>query len=70
MSNKKGITIGVASLSSVLTIIFVCCKLFEVIDWSWWWVFSPLWIELAIGVAVVVIALLFYIIMGIIGEYT
>lgn len=26
-----------------LTLIFVVCKLFEVIDWSWWWVLSPLW---------------------------
>jgi len=27
-----------------LTIVFVVLKLIGVIDWSWWWVFSPLWI--------------------------
>ena len=43
-------------LSSVLTVIFVCCKLFGVIDWSWWWVLSPLWIGLAI---VLVLALIY-----------
>lgn len=31
----------------VLTLVFVTLKLLEVgavADWSWWWVFSPLWI--------------------------
>lgn len=27
-----------------LTIIFVVLRLTHVIGWSWWWVFSPLWI--------------------------
>lgn len=26
---------------NLLTIIFVGCKLFSVIDWSWWLVFAP-----------------------------
>lgn len=26
----------------ILTLIFVVLKLTAVIDWSWWWVFSPL----------------------------
>lgn len=28
----------------LLTIAFVVLKLCKVIDWSWWWVLSPLWI--------------------------
>ena len=28
-------------LHEVLTVIFVVCKLFGVIDWSWWLVFLP-----------------------------
>jgi hypothetical protein len=28
----------------ILTIVFVVLKLTHVIGWSWWWVFSPLWI--------------------------
>jgi hypothetical protein len=28
----------------ILTIIFVVLRLTGVIHWSWWWVFSPLWI--------------------------
>ena len=29
----------------VLLIVFVVLKLCHVIDWSWWWVLSPLWIS-------------------------
>ena len=29
---------------TLLTIAFVVLKLCNVIDWSWWWVLSPLWI--------------------------
>jgi hypothetical protein len=31
-----------------LTIVFVGLKVAEVIDWSWWWVFSPLWLPPAV----------------------
>lgn len=29
----------------VLQIVFIVLKLCKVIDWSWFWVISPLWIE-------------------------
>ena len=31
-------------ITLVLTIVFVILKLVDKIDWSWWWVLSPLWI--------------------------
>lgn len=31
-----------------LTILFIGLKLGKVIDWSWWWVLSPLWIGFAV----------------------
>ncbi len=34
--------------AGVLTCVFVAAKLWGVIDWSWWWVASPLWIPLCI----------------------
>jgi len=38
--------------SNALTIAFVVLKLCEVIDWSWWWVTSPIWIALILdGIA-------------------
>jgi ABC-type antimicrobial peptide transport system permease subunit len=37
-----------------LTIAFVVLKLLEKIDWSWWWVLSPLWIPLAFVIVVII----------------
>lgn len=54
MSNSKATSSGV-SLATVLVAIFVVLKLTHVIDWSWWWVFSPWWIGLAIVVAILVV---------------
>ena len=41
-------------LSGVLLIVFIVLKLVGTIDWSWWWVLSPLWIDLVIYLLVVV----------------
>jgi hypothetical protein len=40
----------------VLFIVFLILKLTNVIDWSWWWVTCPLWIGLAIVLAMMAIA--------------
>lgn len=45
MSESKSSGIG---FSGVLFIVFLVLKLCGVIDWSWWWVTAPLWIEFAI----------------------
>lgn len=31
------------SFLSLLFLIFLILKLCDVITWSWWWVFAPLW---------------------------
>ena len=31
-------------IAITLTIVFVVLKFVGVLDWSWWWIFSPLWI--------------------------
>ena len=46
------------SLTGVLFIVFLILKLTHVIDWSWWWVTAPLWGGLALGLVILVIALL------------
>lgn len=38
----------------LLTILFVALKLLDKIDWSWWWVLSPIWISVIVVVLVVV----------------
>jgi hypothetical protein len=47
-NNSKG-GIGFCGL---LTIVFIVLKLLDVISWSWWWVLSPLWIPIALGIVV------------------
>tara|TARA_R110000772_G_scaffold99174_2_gene198851 strand:- start:10567 stop:10728 length:162 start_codon:yes stop_codon:yes gene_type:complete len=43
--------------SEVLLLIFITLKLMGIIDWSWWWVMSPLWVSLFVA-ALAVIAVL------------
>jgi len=38
----------------VLTLLFVGLKLSGVVDWSWWWVFSPVLIVSAFEVVVLI----------------
>jgi hypothetical protein len=46
----RGVTFG-----DVLLIVFIVLKLCHVIDWSWWWVLSPLWIGFIIVVVVIIV---------------
>lgn len=57
-STGNGIGFG-----TVLFLIFLTLKLCGVISWSWWWVFSPLWIPLAVVMTIVIVA-------GAIGVFT
>ena len=56
MSNSSSGSSGV-SFGGLLTVAFVVLKLTGFIDWSWWWVLSPLWIGLAIVLIVLGIVL-------------
>ena len=47
---KGGIGFG-----GVLTIVFIVLKLCGVIEWSWLWVLSPIWISLAISFIIMAI---------------
>lgn len=67
MENNKKITIQLLTpLSTILFILFFLAKIFDKIDWSWWWVFSPLWIPFAILLGILSIIGLFYLIILII----
>ena len=50
----------------LLTIVFVIFKLLDKLDWSWWWVFSPLWISAGIGILVLIICVIIGIIFALI----
>lgn len=52
MSNSTSSGIG---LDIILFVVFLVLKLTGHIDWSWWWVTSPLWIPMAFAIVVIVI---------------
>lgn len=55
MSSKKSTNSGLG-FSGWLTLLFIALKLTGQIDWSWWWVVSPIWI----GILVAFIAIVAY----------
>lgn len=48
METTKNVKVSY-SLTTPLFFIFLILKLTGFINWSWWWVTSPLWIPLAFG---------------------
>lgn len=63
MSDSKnyGCSVG---FSSMLTIVFVILKLCDVISWSWWWVLSPLWIDLGLSLIIIIAFVIYEIYKG------
>jgi hypothetical protein len=55
-NNSGGSSVGGISFGSLLTLVFIVLKLTGVINWSWVWVLSPLWIS-AILILILVIVL-------------
>ena len=42
----------------ILFLVFLVLKLTDVIDWSWWWVTCPLWIEMVLFLIVAFIVII------------
>lgn len=67
METNKKVTIQLVSpVAIILFILFFLAKIYDKIDWSWWWVFSPLWIPFAILIGILAIIGLFYLVILII----
>ena len=47
-------------LNVIIFLAFFFAKIFDKIDWSWWWVFCPLWLPAALIVSIGIIIALFY----------
>ena len=54
------------SFSTLLFVVFLILKLTHTIDWSWWWVTSPLWITAGFVLGVLGIVLLFFLCVAVI----
>ena len=57
-NNKVEVTSKGIGFTGALTIAFIVLKLCKIIDWSWVWVFSPLWISAALGIFFIVLAVI------------
>lgn len=44
----------------LLQVVFIALKVAKVIDWSWWLVFLPIWIELGIIILLIIIFTIIY----------
>lgn len=58
MSTNSTSSSGGIGFAGLLTIVFIALKLLGKINWSWWWVLSPLWIGAALAIFLVVIVML------------
>ena len=36
----------------IVLLVFILLKLTDQIDWSWWWVLSPIWLPFIIGTSI------------------
>lgn len=51
--SKEKISITGINFLEALFLLFLGLKLGNVIDWSWWWVFAPIWLPLVLVLIVV-----------------
>jgi len=63
MSSSETSSSGGIGFVGLLTITFVVLRLCEVVDWSWWWVLSPVWISTGVIALVLIIIALIGVIM-------
>jgi hypothetical protein len=64
MSKEKNTSNGIG-LGTLLFLIFLTLKLAEIGPvqyWSWWWITSPIWIPLLVGISILGIVALIAII--------
>lgn len=55
--SAKSESSGGIGFFGLLTILFIGLKLTGYIDWSWLWVLSPLWIQVAVFMVVFLVSL-------------
>ena len=60
MKSSAAVYGGGFSFSGVLTIVFIVLKLCNVIDWSWVWVLSPIWISFIISIILIICVVIIY----------
>ena len=54
--NKTTVNGGVGFFG-LLQVVFIALKVAKIIDWSWWLVFLPTWIDLGLCLIIIIVAL-------------
>lgn len=54
-TNKSTSSSGGIGFVGLLTVVFITLKLTNYIDWSWWWVLSPIWITASVVIGLIAI---------------
>ena len=57
-NNNSGAKGGIG-FTGLLTIAFIVLKLCHVIEWSWIWVLSPIWISVIMVIVIVIVLMAF-----------
>lgn len=71
MEDKKataGAGAGGIGFCGLLTIAFIVLKLLHVIDWSWFWVLSPLIFSTGLAIVFILVSILIILILGFIAN--
>lgn len=55
---------GGVSFIGILTIVFIVLKLTGVIEWTWIWVLSPIWISMSVVIVILFLIMLVAIVAG------
>lgn len=53
---------GGMSFLEVLLLVFIILKLCKIINWSWWWVLSPIWIPIGLWLILLIVTIFAHII--------
>ncbi len=62
---REVVSDGGISFLGALTLLFIGLKLGNVIDWSWIWVLSPLWIPVALLAVIFLLVIIVAILVGV-----
>lgn len=55
MNNKNNTSYTGLSFLDVLLVVFIALKIAKVINWSWWLVFLPLWIQIGLVIIMMIV---------------
>lgn len=60
MKNGRKIKLIILGATEILALVFIVLKLINVINWSWLWVLSPLWLPF---ITLVTVMSIFYLVL-------